>query len=262
MITSPQNEHVRHLARLGRDGKLRREHGHFLVEGPRFVESALASGARIEELICSPNLAGEDHPLVERARQRGLRIVAVSKDCYRKIADVRSPQGLAALVSFPRHDLGEVLSGEGGLFLVACRIADPGNLGSMIRSADAAGAGAVLVIRPAVDVYNGKVVRSTAGSLLNLPVLAGGEAEILSALREAGVRLVVAEAGAETDARAADWSRPVALAVGSEAAGPAPAVRAAAAGSVRVPMWGSSESLNAAAAAAVCLYAARWKDPG
>ncbi len=260
MITSPQNERVKHLARLSRDGRLRREHGHFLVEGPRFVETALAGGARVEQVIYSPNIAGKEHPLVARAEALGTAVLPVSKDCYRKIADVKSPQGLAALVSLPEYEPAEVLSRPDGLYLAACGVRDPGNLGTMIRSADAAGAAGVLVIKPAADIYNGKVVRSTAGSLLNLPVVSLGEAEALDALSAAGVRLVLAEAGDGEDVRSADWSRPLALAVGSEADGFSPAVREAAGSSVRVPMWGAAESLNAAAAAAVCLYAARWSD--
>jgi TrmH family RNA methyltransferase len=260
MITSPQNERVRHLSALGRDGALRREHRHFLVEGPKFVAAAMASGAVVEELIYSPNLAGEDHPLAVRAAEAGLRILPVSKDCYRKIADVRSPQGLAALVRMPEHDLAGVLSAGGGLFLAACGVQDPGNLGSMIRSADAAGAAGVVVLRPAADIYNSKVVRSTAGSLLNLPVVGAEEEELLEALRRLGMPLVLAEAGAPHDARRFAWPRPVMLAVGSEAAGFSAGLHASAAAKVRLPIWGRAESLNAAAAAAVCLYAARWQE--
>lgn len=261
MITSPQNDHVKHLAALQNDGKLRAEHRHFLVEGPRFVEAALASSAKIEELIYSPNLAGEEHPLAARARSRNIRVTLYSKDCYKKIADVKAPQGLAALVAFPEHKLEAIASRPDALLLVACGIQDPGNLGTMIRSADAAGATAVLVVRPAADIYNSKVVRSTAGSLLNLPVISGSEDEVLGALKAARVRVVLAEASGQSDVRRADWSRPVALAVGAEAAGFSPALRAAAAGTVSIPMWGKAESLNAAAAAALGLYAARWADP-
>jgi TrmH family RNA methyltransferase len=262
MVTSPQNEHVKHLARLGKDGRLRRRSGHFLVEGPRCVQAALESGAAVEELILCPNLAGEHHPLASRAGGAGVKVLPVSKDCYRKIADVKSPQGLAALVRLPEHDLCSTLGAARGLFLAACGIQDPGNLGTMIRTADAAGCRGVLVIRPAVDVFNAKVVRSTAGSLLNLPVIALQEGEALAALKLAGVRLLLADAGADGDVRSADWSRPLALAVGSEAAGFSAALRAAADGAVRIPMWGRCESLNAAAAAAVGLYAARWGGAG
>jgi TrmH family RNA methyltransferase len=279
MITSPQNDHVKHLAALQKDGELRNEHRHFLVEGPRFAETALNGSAHVEELIYSPNLAGEDHPIEKLARSKGVKVTLMSKDCYKKIADVKSPQGLAALVAFPEHKLDEVVAScqlpvassseepgtrnqepGTGLFLVACGIQDPGNLGTMIRTADAAGAAAVLVIRPAADIYNSKVVRSTAGSILNLPVISGIEEEILAALRKAKVRLVLAEAREGADCRKADWSRPVAIAVGAEAAGFTPAVRAAAAGTVNIPMWGKAESLNAATAAALCLYAARWDE--
>jgi len=258
MLTSPQNEHVKHLAKLRKDGRLRRSSGHFLVEGPRFVETALESNATVEELIWSPNLAGEDHPLAARAGAGGIEIVRVSKDCYRKIADVKNPQGIAALVKTPEYDTDQVLSDAEGLYLVACGIQDPGNLGTMIRAADAVGCAAVLVVRPAADIFNSKVVRSTAGSLLNLPVVALDEADALASLAAAGIRLILADAAGNADARTADWSVPVALAVGSEARGFSETLRGAAAASVRVPMWGRSESLNAAAAAAVCLYAARW----
>ena len=180
--------------------------------------------------------------------------------CSTSLPGLSTPQGIAALVAFPEHDLAGVLSAKDGLYLAACGVQDPGNLGAMIRSADAAGAAGVLVVRPAADVYNSKVVRATAGSLLNLPVLSVEESEALAALENAGVRLLLAEAGGAGDARSADWSRPVAVGVGSEAAGFSEAVRAAAAGSVRIPMWGRTESLNAAAAAALCLYAARWSE--
>ena len=260
MITSPQNEHVKHLAALQKDGQLRAEHRHFLIEGPRFVEAALAGPARVEELLYAPNLAGEGHPLASRASAKGVKVTLLSKDCYKKIADVKAPQGIAALVAFPKHDLKAAASRPDALLLVACGIQDPGNLGTMIRSADAAGATAVLVVRPAADIYNSKVVRATAGSLLNLPVISGPEEEILAVLGSAGTPMLLAEPRGQTDFRRADWSRPVAIAVGAEAAGFSPAVRAAAAGSIRIPMWGKAESLNAAAAAALCLYAAREND--
>jgi RNA methyltransferase, TrmH family len=260
MITSPQNDRVKHLAALQKDGRLRAEGRHFLVEGPRFVAAALSGNARVEELVYSPNLAGENHPLAALARSKGVRLTLLSKDCYKKVADVKAPQGLAALVAFPEHDLAEVVARPDALILVACRLQDPGNLGTMIRTADAAGATAVLAIRPTADIYNSKVVRSTAGSILNLPVIAASEEEVLAALREARVRLLVAEPRGETDFRRADWSRPVAVAVGAEVAGFSAAIRDAAAGSVRIPMWGKAESLNAAAAASLCLYAARWND--
>ena len=260
LITSPQNEHVKHLAKLGKDGRLRAEHKHFLVEGPRFVAAALDGGADVEEIVHCPNMAGPEHPLAARAEREGFKIVRLTKDCFKKIANVKTPQGLAALVRFPEHDLEKILARPDGLYLLACRVSDPGNLGTMIRSADAAGAAAVLVARPSADIYNSKVVRASAGSLLALPVVALPEEELLAELRRAEIRLLVADAGGKVDARAADWSRPVAVAVGSEAEGPSEAVRTAAAGTVRIPMWGRAESLNAAAAAAVCLYAARWKD--
>jgi RNA methyltransferase, TrmH family len=260
MLSSPQNEHIKHLAKLRKDGKLRREQGHFLVEGPRFVKTALESSAEVQELVWSPNLAGEENPLVGVAEAQGVKVVSVSKDCYRKIADVKNPQGIAALVAMPVLSIGEVLASSGGLYLLACGVQDPGNLGAMIRCADAAGASAVLVVRPAADVYNSKVVRATAGSLLNIPVISLEETEVLGALAVAGVRVLLAEAGGDQDVRRADYSRPLALAVGSEVSGFSEAVRAAAKGSLRVPMWGRTESLNAAAAAALCLYAARWGD--
>ncbi len=262
MLTSPQNEHVKHLAKLSKDGKLRRQSGHFLVEGPRFVETALSSDAQVEELVWSPNVAGDEHPLALQAEADGVKVVPVSKDCYRKIADVKNPQGIAALVRIPEHDLGEVLSAARGVFLMACGVQDPGNLGTMIRTADAVGCSGVLVVRPAADLYNSKVVRSTAGSILNLPVVALDEAEALSAMAGAGLKVILADASGKADVRSANWAFPLVLAVGSEAGGFSAAVRKASAESVRIPMWGKSESLNAAAAAAVCLYAAKWSETG
>lgn len=255
MITSPQNSKVKALVRLRKDGNARRAEGRFFVEGRAVVAAALETGAPVVEILYSPNLLGREHPLLARAARAGLEVIALSKDCFRKIADTKSPQGIAVVVEIapPR---AEVLEEPRALVVCACGLADPGNLGTIIRSADAAGATAVVTLPPSVDPYNAKVVRATAASLFNVPVLPLETGDFLARAAAAGLRIVAAVPEGGALHTGADWSRPVCIVVGSEAHGVAPEVLAAAACRVSIPIRGGAESLNAAVAASILLYEA------
>ena len=256
MISSPQHPLVKRLVALRKDGRRRREEGAFLIEGLRAVRDALAGAACIRRLMLSSNLLGEAAfgELQAAGVRCGCEIVLLSRDCFRKIADVRAPQGAAAEVEIPAHDTHAVLSGD--LFAAALRLADPGNLGAIIRTAHAVGAAGVLLTRPCVDPYNAKVVRASAAGLLAVPVLVMDEAEFLEALMRRGVRLIAADASAPVVYTRAKYAPPCCVAVGAEADGLSPRVRSAAAELVRLPMTGNAESLNAAVTAAVLLYEA------
>ncbi len=261
MISGPQNSRVKYLARLGKDGKLRQQYRHFLVEGPRFVNTAIDCGAEIEEVFFSPILLGDSGPLIARCQVKGIELQPLSKECYRKIAGVKTPQGIAALVKLPEHSIEELCGGDSLVLLLACGIQDPGNLGSMIRSAEAFGVNGVVVIRPAVDIYNSKVVRATAGNLFSIPVISCEESLALEVLCTKKVSVLVADGGSETaeDLGKCSWPAKCAVAIGSEAKGVSAGIRSAAAGTFKIPMTGQAESLNAAAAAAVSLFMAKSK---
>lgn len=178
------------------------------------------------------------------------------------MADSRSPQGVLAVVTNRPVPLAEVLARSPRTLVVLAHVRDPGNAGTVIRAADAMGADAVLVSDASVDVLAPKVVRSTAGSLFHLPVVADLDlADALTRIRSAGLRLLAADGAGDTDLPDADLSTPHAWVLGNEAWGLDPDVTARCDSVVRVPIHGHAESLNLAMAATVCLYASAMARP-
>jgi RNA methyltransferase, TrmH family len=230
----------------------RDETGRFLVEGPQAVREALAAGA-VGELFATP-AARERHP--ELTHDATL----VTDDAIAALAETVAPQGLVAICAAVDVPLAAALARQPRLVAVLAGIRDPGNAGTVLRTADAAGAGAVVFAGDAVDPYNGKCVRASAGSLFHVDVVrAADPAAVVREVREAGLAVLAADPHGAADldalADAGELGRPTAWLFGSEAHGLPDALAAAADQRVRVPMYGGAESLNLAAAAAVCLYA-------
>ncbi|MHC4200808.1 MAG: TrmH family RNA methyltransferase [Planctomycetota bacterium] len=256
LITSPQNERVKSWARLQRDGNFRRERGESVLEGRRLVASAFEAG-RVKVLMHCPKFAGESaavEALVDRARTSGIEVVELGHTAFRKLADVPSPQGVACIAEMPPPDPDAIFRPD-ALLLVACGVQEPGNLGSMMRSGAAAGATGFVAVGPSADIYHPRCVRGSAGAVLVLPTLRMPEDEFLAAAKRSGLRLLAASPRGGTDFRAADYSRPVAIVIGSEAHGVSDAV-ADVSETVTIAMPGAAESLNAAAAAAVIMFEA------
>jgi len=258
MLSSPQNQRVKDYVALRTDGNVRRARHCFLLEGKRAVDAALSlPRAHIAELIFSEHLLGSDLSLVERAHAKNIPLVRVSKDVYKKIADVMAPQGIAAVVRMPDWNLDELLDTPNALFVAACGLQDPGNLGTLIRSCEAAGAAGLLVLEGSADPFNAKVVRATAAGLLALPIVRLTSDEFLKAMRARNARLVATSAHGGTPYKQFDWSRrPLALCIGSEGEGLPEEIESACAERVTIPMRGRAESLNAAVAASVLLFQA------
>lgn len=192
------------------------------------------------------------------AATAGVPIVVVDERVARSLGDTVHPQGMVAVVELPRIRLDDVVRRHPRLVAVLCDVADPGNAGTVIRTADAAGADAVVLTRGSTDPYSGKCVRSSAGSIFHLPIVTGADArQCIDALRGAGLTvLATTTAGDPLDEIEDTLAGPTAWVFGNEAHGLADDVVAAADRQVRVPIHGRAESLNLAAAAAVCLYAA------
>lgn len=242
----------------------------FVAEGPQAVREALAResahpGAVVEVFATAD--AAQRHPdLLAAARGSGLPVHAIGDEAMASIAQTVTPQGVVAVCSFLDVPLdvalappGDAASAAARLVAVLAHVRDPGNAGTVIRAADAAGADAVVLTDASVDPYNGKCVRASAGSLFHLPVSTGVEvAEAVRAARAAGL-LVVAADGSGEDLDAFDFAGrlagPTAWVFGNEAWGLPPETLALADAVVRVPIHGAAESLNLASAAAVCLYA-------
>ncbi|MEN3611820.1 RNA methyltransferase [Plantactinospora sp. ZYX-F-223] len=242
--------------------------GRFLAEGPQAVREALAAPGLVVELFGTP--AGLDRyaDLAGTAAAAGVPVSGVTDDALAALTETVAPQGIVAVCARLDVPIGTALHRRPRLVAVLAEIRDPGNAGTVLRTADAAGAGAVVFAGDAVDPYNGKCVRSSAGSLFHLDVVRAAEpAGVVAELRAAGLAVLAASGYGETDlddlADSGGLARPTAWLFGSEAHGLPAELADAADARVRVPLHGRAESLNLAAAAAVCLYAsARALRPG
>lgn len=225
------------------------------------MREAAAAGALLQ-LFATPAAAERhpDLPVTHVVDDRAIEVLAGSV----------TPQGLVGVAPLLTVDLPAAVAAAHGLLVVLVEPRDPGNLGTIVRTADAAGAGAVVVTGDAVDPHNAKAVRASAGSLWHLPVCSGGALpDALAAARGAGLRVVAADGHAvrslDEAVDSGELARPTAWLLGSEAAGLPPAAIGQADTALRVPLHGRAESLNLAAAAAVCLYsstrAQRWHNP-
>ena len=259
MIISLHNPRVKLLRSL-RLRKVREQEGRFLVEGIRIVEEALACAAPVDTIVYAPDLLVSDHAraLVEQVRPD--RRLAISAEAFRSLSDRDDPQGIAAVVRIEDRPLSGIPLSAEMLVVVAYQLSDPGNLGAIIRTADASGVTAVLVVTPSVDLYDPQTVRATMGSLFALPVIYPlepvGLEHWVDQVRAAGVPLCVVASSAHgrQDYFDGDYRRPVALLVGNERQGLPPEVRDRADLLVRLPMAGRATSLNVSAAAAALLY--------
>ena len=270
ILDNPDSARVARVAGLARR-HARDKYERFLVEGPRGVGEAVRhAAAHVHDLYLTPEAADRHADILARARAAGLythtvtpRVMAAMSADAQGVLAVVATTALAA-GSQPQEDgagagegLAERLAGA-RLVAVLAEAQDPGNAGTIIRTADAAGADAVVLVRGSVDATNPKVVRSTAGSLFHLPVLTGaGLGEVLEALDVAGLAVLAADGSGPVNLFDADelLARPCAWLFGNEARGLAPEALERAEAVVSVPVLGAAESLNVAAAAAVCLYA-------
>ena len=232
----------------------------FLAEGPQAVAEAFHCGAQVTDLFVTVPARTRHRDLVAAIAAAGIPVHVVSGEVMDELAQTVTPQGLLAVCGFVDVPLAEVARAAPALVALLANVRDPGNAGTVLRTADAAGAHAVVFADASVDPYNGKCVRASAGSLFHLPVVAGTRLEeAVVTLREAGLRIVAADGRAgrslddpEVQARLAG---PTAWMFGNEAWGLPPELVALADEPVAVPIYGRAESLNLAAAAAVCLYA-------
>ncbi|PPF28635.1 MULTISPECIES: RNA methyltransferase [unclassified Rathayibacter] len=258
MLDNPRSPRVRSVAKLTRR-PARLETGLFLLEGPQALSEALQYRPElIVESFATPT-ALERHPeIVAAAAEAEVEIEYVTEDVLDAMADTVTPQGFVAVCRQFPTSLKDVVASEPRLVAVLEEVRDPGNLGTIIRAADAAGADAVVLSGRSVDLYNPKVVRSTTGSLFHLPVAVGADlADVLGRLRGVGLRSVAADVKGEDllDVRArGDLAQPTIWVFGNEARGLEEESLALVDGVVAVPIYGAAESLNLATAASVCLY--------
>jgi TrmH family RNA methyltransferase len=258
MIDNPRSPRVRAVAKLAkRDARL--ETGLFLLEGPQAVSEALTFRPELVlELFATPTALERYAGLSAAAAEAGVEVEFVSEQVLESMADTVTPQGIIAVCKQFPTSIKDILSNEPKLIAILEEVRDPGNAGTIIRAADAAGADAVILTGRSVDLYNPKVVRATTGSLFHLPVSVGLDLEVvLEKVRSAGLRVLAADIKGE-DLLAArtkgELAGPTAWLFGNEARGLSTEHFELADAAITVPIYGHAESMNLATAASVCLY--------
>jgi TrmH family RNA methyltransferase len=225
--------------------------GRFLAEGPNLVEAAARHGA-VERVFATETAAQRYGAILN-----GLAVTAVTERAMKALSETVTPAGLVAVCRLPRTGIEQVLADGPSLIVVAADISDPGNAGTLIRLADAMGAAAVVFAGDAVDPFNGKCVRSSAGSIFSVPILGAADTVgLIDRLQTAGLQVLATTLDGEVtlDDAAPMLSAPTAWLFGPETHGLAEAVALRADYRVVIPMSGNVDSLNVAAAAAICLY--------
>jgi TrmH family RNA methyltransferase len=227
----------------------RRRAARFLAEGPNLVDAAMRRKLVIEVFVTEAALS-RFGPILADAP-----VHVVTDRAAKALSDTVTPVGLVAVCEVPSTSLADVLADQPRLVAVAAEISEPGNAGTLIRIADAMGADAVVLAGNSVDPYNGKCLRASAGSIFALPVVTEAEAgDAVSALRTASLQVLATTVDGEVSLDDADLSGPTAWLFGPESHGLPAELAAVADHRVRIPMSGGAESLNVAAAAAICLY--------
>jgi len=253
-VTSAGNSLLKVLRHALAEGVTR--DGLLAVEGPFLVEEALNATERavVHSVLVAQGAEEKFSGLLARLPKEA-EIAGVPDRIFGQVAQTESPQGIAALVELRRENLESGLARRDALLLVACGLQDPGNLGTIMRSAQALGATAVITLEETVSPFNPKAVRASAGAVFHLPVLAGQRTEALfRQLRKAGVRIVAADRRSPSSLTDADLRGPLAILVGQEASGLPPAISRQANWLLSIPMRAGMNSMNAAVAASIFLY--------
>ncbi|WP_150269162.1 TrmH family RNA methyltransferase [Paenibacillus tepidiphilus] len=254
-ILSPQNTRVKEWAGL-QEKKHRDKSGKYIVEGIHLVQEALLASAEVEILAfdVDKGMPAELKPLLQSVQ--AMEVIGVSAAVIGKVSSTNTPQPVFAVIRKERQGVETILAQQGSLVVVLDGVQDPGNVGTIIRSADAAGADGVILGHGCADLYNPKTIRSTMGSLFHLPVAEADLAEVLPQARERGTLLVSTSLAGTDSCYTHDFGGSQWLLIGSEGQGISPQTAALVDKSIIIPMAGRAESLNAAMAATVLLFEA------
>lgn len=257
-MLSKQNPRVKYLRRLG-DRRFREREEKFFAEGIRFVEEALSSTWPVEMVVYGPKIieVPRGQNILEIAAGKGVGLVELEESLFRELAGTDNPQGILAVVQCPPLSLAQIRLQEPALLVLVDGVQDPGNLGAIVRSADAAGAGGVILLKGTTDIYNPKASRATMGSIFHVPVIQNlAPDDIVTYLNSKGIKLVAGDSRGEKEVFRCDLTVPCALLVGSEAEGVRAGILKTVSELARIPMPGRAESLNVAVSASILLYEA------
>jgi TrmH family RNA methyltransferase len=252
-ITSSSNERIKHARRV-REG---REAGLIFIEGLRLAEEAYNSGLTIESCFCTATEDERTNTLLRQLNEHDIPIYTTLPGILESLGDTVQTQGVILIAQRPQLAAADLFQQRGSLYLALDRVQDPGNMGTLLRTAEAAGTNGVITLGGSVDVFSPKVLRSSMGSAFRLPVLTQLTSESLMALKaEHQLQLVAAAGEGDLDYTDYDWSQPTLLILGNEGRGVNPDIMQQCDALLRIPMAPQVESLNVATAGAVMLFEA------
>ena len=251
-ITSAQNPKIKNLLLLQEKSRARREQGLFVVEGRRELEHCLEAGYNVRTLFVCQEIFGSDTtPSAAEAQ-----IIEIPEALYRKVAYRESTEGIIAEVEYKERTLSDLNLPENPLIMVLEAVEKPGNLGVVLRSADAAGADAVLICDPLTDLYNPNLIRASIGAVFTVPTVACSSEEAIAFLQARGIQILTAQLQDSSLYYDVDMRRGTALVMGTESTGLTDQWRRAASAHIRIPMLGRLDSLNVSVSAAILLFEA------
>ena len=254
-ITSIQNPYIKSLVQLQEKAKARKQTGTFLIEGKREIELALKGNYEIETILFLPELISEKQ--LNSLTIKQLNIIEISKEVYQKLAYRDTTEGILAIAKTKSLSLSDLKLPENPLILVLESIEKPGNIGAMLRTADAANIDAVILANPKSDLYNPNIVRSSVGCLFTNQIASGTTEEIIAFLKEKNINFYSATLQNSNEYHKVDYSTPTALVVGTEATGLTQLWRDESTQNIIIPMQGEIDSMNVSVAAAILLFEAK-----
>lgn len=257
VITSAQNPKIKNLLLLQEKSKARREQGLFVVEGQRELAHCLQAGYTVKTVFVCPEIAGSaGEEALSSSQAFKPAIIEIPEQLYRKVAYRESTEGIIAEVEYKALTLDDLQLPENPLIMVLESVEKPGNLGAVLRSADAAGADAVLICDPLTDLYNPNLIRASIGAVFTVPVVAAPSAQVIPWLQERGIQILTAQLQDSSLYYDVDMKRGTALVMGTESTGLTDMWRKAASAHIRIPMLGRLDSLNVSVSAAILLFEA------
>ena len=254
-ITSIQNPLLKSLVQLQEKAKSRKQSGSFLIEGKREISLATKGGYQLETILFLPELISENE--IKKIINFQIEIIEINKEVYQKLAYRDTTEGILAIAKTKLFSLSSIKLPENPLILIAEAPEKPGNIGALLRTADAANLDAVIIANPKSDLYNPNVVRSSVGCLFTNQIATGTTQEIIHFLKENKINFYCATLQNSTSYHTQDYTRPTAIVVGTEATGLTDAWRNAATQNIIIPMSGEIDSMNVSVAAAILIFEAK-----
>lgn len=254
-ITSIQNPFIKSLVQLQEKAKMRKQTGTFLIEGLRELSLALKGNYEIETILFLPDLIAESQ--IYKLVNHSTETIEISKEVYQKLAYRDTTEGIIAIAKTKSLLLSDLKLSENPLILVAEALEKPGNIGAILRTADAANLDALIIANPKSDIYNPNVVRSSVGCLFTNNIATGTTSEIIAFLKEKNIRFFSATLQNSNAYHTQDYTLPTALVVGTEATGLSEEWREAATQNINIPMQGQIDSMNVSVAAAILIFEAK-----